>query len=133
MVSRRIPIRAPRRGQLTHSERCWLLYGFDPRWAGAFIDRADFQDAWAHHRGELMRETPPARRPLGWWHLESPCRFPGHDRERQVLYEQNLLGAAEREELIAEWREDFAKGWTSDVPPSLWEQWQNEETPVPAA
>jgi hypothetical protein len=142
MVSRRIPIRAPRRGRLTNNERCWLLYGYDERWADAFRDRADYEDAWRHHREELMQGHAPGRRPLGWWHLEAPCRFPGHSEERRVMFQHGWLEPAERVELIAEWREDFAKGrrW-SDIPPELWAEWQSQQhrdeetadTPVPAA
>jgi hypothetical protein len=127
----------------------WLQYGFDERWADAFVDEADYRDAWAHHRDKLLQSCGPGRRPIAWWINEGPCRYPGRDAERRFLFEHNLLGGEERAALLADWRHAFERGhrW-ADVPSSLWEQWEAQrrdgtschrpevetaEPPVPAA
>jgi hypothetical protein len=90
--------------------------------------------AWAHHREELLRGHAPGRRPIAWWVNEGPCRYPGYDEERRFLYQAGLLESAEREELIRSWRQDFEHGhrW-SDVPPSLWAEWDEETAEHPPA
>ena len=86
-------------GWRTHAQRCWLLYGYDPKWAGAFTDEADYRAAWARNRETLMQECGPGRRPIAWWVCEGPCRYPGFDRETMVLLEGGFLREDEIREL----------------------------------
>jgi hypothetical protein len=140
MVNRQ-PIRHPRRTSLTHAQRMWLLYGYDQRWDDAFASEAAYVNAWAHHREELLQGCSPGRRPVAWWILEGGGRHPGYSLERQVMFEQNLFGAEEREALLRIWREDFERGFRwSDGPAGLWAEWEAQrrdekaaEQPVPAA
>jgi hypothetical protein len=136
-------IRAPRRGQLTHAQSMFLKYGFDENWADAFRDEADYRAAWEQHREHIMAGYRHGRRPIAWWVIEGPCRYVGYDEERRFLFEHDLLGEEERASLLATWRDAFECGhrW-SDVPPSLWAEWEaprrDEETaeqpePSPAA
>jgi hypothetical protein len=94
MSSSRQPIRHPCRTSLTHAQRMWLLYGFDERWSGAFASEADYAEAWAHHREELLASyyQNGRMRPLAWWIIESPLGdYPGFDEEERVLREYGLL------------------------------------------
>jgi hypothetical protein len=43
-------------GWQTHAQRCWLVYGFDQKWAGAFRDEAHYRETWKQHRETLMQE-----------------------------------------------------------------------------
>jgi hypothetical protein len=136
MTSRHL-IRHPHRGRLSHAQWMVFFYGYDEKWDDAFRDDADYRETWEHHRTHILASYRHGRRPIAWWHLESPIPYPGYDRERQVLYERNLLGEEERAYLVASWRQDFERGhrW-SDVPPSLWAEWEarrrTEEAVEPA-
>jgi hypothetical protein len=67
--------------------------------------------AWQRHREHLIRKLPssPGKRPVAWWQYDSPVPYPGPDKERSALYLAGLLGAEEKVELEAEWREAFAR------------------------
>jgi hypothetical protein len=112
----------------------WLKYGWDERWADAFISEADYADAWRLHRDSLLQGHAPGRRPIGWWVNEGPCRYPGYDEERQFMYTHDLLEPAERAALLADWREAFERGWRwADVPPKLWAEWEAQRRTKEAA
>ena len=96
-LSQQMPEPAP--GWRTHSERMWLLYGYDPKWSCAFANEAEYRAGWARHRETLMRECGPGRRPSGWWVCEGPFPYPGFDREKLALYAAGLLRADEILEL----------------------------------
>jgi hypothetical protein len=114
----------------------WLLYGADERWAGAFRDRGHYERMWTLYRDRLLAGCAPGRRPIAWWHCEGPLegKYAGFNAERRVLFELNLLEPQERDDLIASWRQDFARGWTwSDVPPGLWAEWETQRRDEDAA
>ena len=65
---------------------------------------------WQRHRDRLMGLFGShGRRPLAWWRYDSPIPYPGYDREQSTLYEAGLIEAAERDELVAEWRSEFER------------------------
>ena len=97
-MTSRAPIRHPRRGRLTHAQQMFLLYGFDEKWADAFVDEADYRETWAQHREHILAGYRHGRRPIAWWVIESGYKYPGYDEERRFLYEHDLLGSEEREE-----------------------------------
>jgi hypothetical protein len=94
----RTPIRALRRGRLTHAQWMWLLYGWDEKWADAFRDKTDYEECWAHHREELLASYRNSRRrPVAWWICESPLgKYPGFDEEERALVRLGLLEPEER-------------------------------------
>ena len=134
MANRRRAIRHPHRGRLSHGQRMVFLYGYDPKWDDAFVDQADYEETWALHREHIMANYRHGRRPAAWWMLEAPFKYPGYDEERQALFAAGLLEPAEREELVREWRQDFESGhrW-SDVPSSLWDEWEAQRRAAPVA
>ena len=102
MAINRFTCPSPSPGQLTHAQRCWLLYGFDPKWSGAFASEAHYRETWARNREELMREYAPCRRPIAWWRIEAPFPYPGFDNEKLALYAAGLLN----EDEVCELRRD---------------------------
>jgi hypothetical protein len=87
-----------------------LQYGYDERWADAFRDEDEHRDAWIRNRDRLLAWYRHGRRPAAWWQFEAgDLRYPGHDRERSMLYEAGLLGEEERVELVAHWRARFVQ------------------------
>jgi hypothetical protein len=96
------------RRSLSHGQRMFLLYGPADRWDDAFADEREVYEAWNQHRAQILSYYR-GRRPWAWWALESAIPFPGHDRERAVLYEAGLLGEEERAELVAHWRARFVQ------------------------
>jgi hypothetical protein len=129
-------------GRLTHAEEQVLLYGpIDS--PDVFPDKAEQKAAWQHNRERLMGHCPEGRRPAAWWEFEGPpgvvCAF---DRQSSTLYEAGLLGAVERDVLMAEWRAAFEHVLNStmskaqrlkhllwvDMPPSLFDRWLAEES-----
>jgi hypothetical protein len=132
MANRRA-IRQPHRGRLSHGQRMVFLFGYDEKWDNAFVDQADYEATWVLYRERMLANYQYGRRPQAWWILEAPFEYPGYNEERQVLFAAGLLEPAEREELVREWREDFESGhrW-SDVPPSLWGEWEAQRRAAPA-
>jgi hypothetical protein len=81
----------------------------------AFSDDEQRRRLWAAHRERLLSWWgTDGRRPQAWWRYDSPIPFPGHARERSVLFEAGLLSAYELETLTATWRADFARAWEPD-------------------
>ena len=98
------------RRSLNHWQQMFLIYGPDRRWADAFADEQDVCEAWNYHRTRILTSYRHGRRPWAWWALESgELRYPGYDKERQVLFEAGLLGEEEREQLVAHWRAHFVQ------------------------
>jgi hypothetical protein len=134
MANRRRAIRHPHRGRLTHAQQMVFRFGYDEKWDAAFVDQADYEATWALHRDRILSNYRHGRRPQAWWILEAPFAYPGYDEERQTLFAAGLLEPAEREEVVGEWRQDFESGhrWT-DVPSSLWGEWEAQRRAAPAA
>ena len=86
-------------GWQVHAQLMWLKFGYDPKWAGAFVTKAEYQQAWKQHRETLMAECPPGRRPIAWWRIEAPFPYPGFDNEKLALYAAGLLSEDEVREL----------------------------------
>jgi hypothetical protein len=98
------------RRSLDHWQRAFLIYGPDRRWADAFADEQEVCEAWNYHRARILTSYRHGRRPWAWWAFESgDLRYPGHDRERAILFEAGLLGEEEREQLVAHWRAHFVQ------------------------
>jgi hypothetical protein len=114
--------------KLSHSQYCWLVYGYDQKWSDGFRNRAHYERTWKLHRKELLADRRPGSKPIAWWHCEARLPYPGLDDERRYLFAHDLLDAEERAALLADWREAFRRGWDwSDVPSSLWNQWTAEQ------
>src|SRR5262249_19208812 len=63
---------------------------------------------WFWHRAPPMHFFAyGGRRPQAWWRFEAPFAYPGFNLEKSTLWAANLLGAAERRALEADWREEF--------------------------
>ena len=76
----------------------------------AFADEDERRELWERHRDRLMDLfAMRGRRPVAWWRYDSPIPYPGYDLERSALYEAGLLGEQEREQLVAEWREEYER------------------------
>jgi hypothetical protein len=98
------------RRSLSHGQHMFLLYGPADRWDDAFADEGEVCAAWNQHRAQILSYYRNGRRPWGWWAFEAgDLRFPGHDRERSMLYEAGLLAEEERAELVAHWRARFVQ------------------------
>jgi hypothetical protein len=98
------------RRSLSHGQEMFLLYGPADRWEDAFADEREVCEAWRQHRVRILTSYRHGRRPWAWWALEAgDLRYPGHDKERAVLYEVGLLTETEVTELTAKWREDFER------------------------
>jgi hypothetical protein len=87
----------------------FLLSGPADRWDDAFAYEGEVYEAWNQHRAQILSYYRGGRRPWAWWAFESATPFPGHDRERGVLFEAGLLGEEERAELVAHWRARFVQ------------------------
>ena len=161
MPTKRTPLRRERRGRISADQEMALWLGHPP---DAFEDEQEARDLWERHCDRLMEMfATHGRRPLAWWRYDSPIPYPGQDLERSALYEAGLLGEQEREQLVAEWREEFERAqvpgfsfcvgmligggarWLSgqaarealyawaDIPASLIEQWCTERKAVAVA
>src|SRR5262245_53776349 len=54
--------------------------------------KQEARKAWLQYRDEVMPLSGRGRRPLAWWCYEAgELRYPGRDRERSTLYENNML------------------------------------------
>jgi hypothetical protein len=108
MATNRHPIQHPHRGRLNHAQQMTLQYGPDPRW-DAFHSEEEHRDAWVRNRDRILAGYRHGRRPMAWWRFEAPFQYPGYDKEQSTLYEAELLGEEEREQLVARWRAHFAQ------------------------
>jgi hypothetical protein len=100
--------------ELTHKRRMALLFGPAPEWMDAFSSQEEFDDCWRRNREELLADCPAGRRPMGWWQVEAPIAWPGHDGEKSALWAANLLSDAERGELERTWRGHFDEARAPD-------------------
>jgi hypothetical protein len=139
MPTDRRPLHRAHRGRLNHAQQMWLRYGWDERWDDAFNSEEEYRDAWLRNRARMLAGCAPGRRPIAWWVVESGGEYPGYDKERVALFEADLLDPAERDELLGCWRRSFERGERSDIPDSLWAEWEEQrrdeetaEQPVPA-
>jgi hypothetical protein len=122
-----------------------LIYGPSPAMGSYFDSREALQAAWAVCRDELLGRANPGRRPQAFYEFEFDGPRPRYDEERSVLWRMNLLSAAERVVLEAEWKEQFQKARGMgvqerrehlvhhDVPPELIERWMAERRRRPRA
>jgi hypothetical protein len=101
-------------------------------WLGPYIPDAFASDderraAWFRDRDRVAALFyRPGRRLMAWWQYEAPIPWPGLERQASALYEAGLLGESERLELEAEWRREFARGETAEIPRELVKQWKAE-------
>jgi hypothetical protein len=114
MPTNRTYIRHPRRGRLSHEQEMVLLYGKDPRWSAAFRTEEEHRQAWARHRDRILASYRHGRRPMAWWSLEAPIRYPGYEHQQSVLFAAGLLSAQENAELLEFWQEQFARAQRPD-------------------
>jgi hypothetical protein len=117
-----------------------------------FSDDEQRRHLWVENRERLMRWWgQDGHRPQAWWRYDSPIPFPGHARERSVLFAAGLLTKPESAALTATWRTEFARAWEqgfgfvagpgeiyhdavarekhfiwADIPPTLLQQWKAE-------
>jgi hypothetical protein len=103
-----MPLARARRGcpSFDQEEELWL--GVSHR-GPAFADDAERRECWLRHRAWMMaRYATHGRRPAGWWMYEATVAFPPNgEGQEAILFEHNLLGEQEREQLVAQWRRHF--------------------------
>jgi len=96
-------------GELGPGQKMELIYGPSPTMGSYFDSREALQAAWMAVRDELLGRANPGRRPQAFYEFEFDGPRPQYDEERSVLWQMNLLSAAERVVLEAEWKEQFQK------------------------
>jgi hypothetical protein len=99
----------PERGNnsITRLQEMELWLGISHR-GSLFASDEERRRQWVRHRDRLMQLfANNGRRPQAWWKYEAPFKYPGFDRERSVLWEANLLGAAEARDLEEHWQKAF--------------------------
>jgi len=101
-------------GSLSAGQLMELQYGPNPSAGSLFGSREELERAWRRSRERLMEGCRPGRRVMGWWEFEATIPYPGRDLERGVLWRSNVLGAEEKAELEAWWRQEFAKAHAPD-------------------
>jgi hypothetical protein len=81
-----------------------------------FASDSERRAAWQQHRDKFLTKKRPGRRPDAWWDYEAPFRRPDeYEREPARLYEAGLLSDEEKRELLADWREEFARAQQPDI------------------
>jgi hypothetical protein len=133
------------RGELGPGAKMELIYGPSPTMGSYFDSREALQAAWTEMRDELLARANPGRRPQAFYEFEFDDPRPRYSEERSVLWQMNLLSAAERVVLEAEWKEQFqkARGMGAqerrehlahhDVPAELIREWTAERRRRPRA
>jgi hypothetical protein len=110
-------IRNRSRHKLSFWEELSLEYGGNRDGGGFATDEAR-REAWFRHRDQFMARCRAGRRPDAWWSYEAPFRRPPpeqYEREPARLYEAGLLSDEEKRELLADWREEFARAQQPDI------------------
>ena len=105
MPTNRTPLRRERRGKITADQEMSFWLGHPP---DVFANEDEARALWTRHSPRLMDLfAMRGRRPVAWWKFDAPIPYPGDEFERSALYEAGLLSPEEREQLVAEWREEF--------------------------
>lgn len=123
--------------KLSSDQRTFLLYGPDDRCGHAFDTEEAVLAAWEKHKEHLLADYAVGRRPWAWRAIDFPeLPWRGYDRERAINWRAGVLGTAERIELEAQWRQDFARGRDLKfIPRELIRRWKQsaKEKPPGAA
>lgn len=95
---------------LPAQQEMFLLYGPRDAYDDAFADENEVVAAWEQHRERILESHQPGRRPWAWRAIDRPdLPWRGYARERSGLWRAGILSIAERAEVEAEWRAEFAK------------------------
>jgi hypothetical protein len=119
-------------------QELWL----GPSSAGSTFDSPEHvREAWAENRDQVMQLwAKNGRRPQSWWVFDAPAlglAWPGYERQQSYLFEAGALSETERGELLAFWRKEFARPFSSvperrsrhrwaDIPQSLLKEWRSQ-------
>ena len=116
MATKRTPLRRRVRGELSSDQEMALWLGCGRNGSFPFEDEAEAEELWTRHKARLMEaHACNGHRPMAWWAYDAPegIEF-DYDTERSTLFETGLLTKQEREQLIAEWRNEFERAQAPD-------------------
>jgi hypothetical protein len=103
---------------LTCSELMELWLGPSHVNGSLFSTEEELHDSWVRGRDLMMKEwAKNGHRPLAWWALEASdlgLKYPGYERERSYLYNNDALFEDERDELIGFWKKEFNRSYDPD-------------------